>query len=70
MKRVEDDSVVVEIANRLGATAAQVALAWLLALSPSILLIPGTSSIVHLEENMASAGIALDDETLELLSGN
>ena len=70
MKRVEDDSVVVEIAHQLGATASQIALAWLLALSPAILLIPGTSSIAHLEENMASAEIALDDETLASLSTN
>jgi aryl-alcohol dehydrogenase-like predicted oxidoreductase len=50
-------------AKRQGATASQVALAWLLRRSPVIMPIPGTGSVKHLEENMAAAGITLDDET-------
>jgi aryl-alcohol dehydrogenase-like predicted oxidoreductase len=48
-------------AARIGATRAQVALAWLLRRSPVVLPIPGTSSLVHLEENVAAADIALGD---------
>src|ERR1700754_4971446 len=48
-----------DIAARLGVTAMQVALAWLLRRSPNILLIPGTSSLEHLRENLAVAGITL-----------
>ena len=55
-------------ADRLGATAAQIALAWLLARSPAIALIPGTSSVQHLEENFAAADIELDDEALAAIS--
>ena len=51
---------VVAVAERLGHTPAQVALAWLLAVAPNVLLIPGTSSLRHLEENMAAADIELD----------
>ena len=47
------------VAQRLGATPMQVALAWLLARAPNILLIPGTSSLKHLRENLASAGLVL-----------
>jgi aryl-alcohol dehydrogenase-like predicted oxidoreductase len=54
-------------ARRLGATSAQVALAWLLHLAPNVLLIPGTSSILHLEENLAAADLLLDEEALEAL---
>jgi aryl-alcohol dehydrogenase-like predicted oxidoreductase len=59
---------VARAATRLGATPAQVALAWLLRRSPVILPIPGTSSVRHLEENVAGAGLALDDETFRELS--
>jgi aryl-alcohol dehydrogenase-like predicted oxidoreductase len=48
------------IARRLGATPMQIALAWLLARSPNILLIPGTSSLAHLQENIAAGDLALD----------
>jgi pyridoxine 4-dehydrogenase len=58
---------VVETAGRLGATPAQVALAWLLALAPTVLLIPGTSSLAHLDENMAAAEVVLDPPALEAL---
>jgi len=54
-------------AARLGATAGQVALAWLLALAPTVLLIPGTSSLAHLEENLAAAEVVLDDEARQAL---
>ncbi|HET6836999.1 MAG TPA: aldo/keto reductase [Gemmatimonadales bacterium] len=49
------------VAQRHGATVYQIALAWLLAHSPSILIIPGTSSVAHLEENIAAAEIRLSD---------
>jgi pyridoxine 4-dehydrogenase len=52
--------VVQRIAQRLGRTPAQIALAWTLAVSPNVLLIPGTSSVRHLEENMAVTEIQLN----------
>jgi pyridoxine 4-dehydrogenase len=52
------------VAAGLGATPMQVALAWLLQRSPNILLIPGTSSVAHLEENLAAASLALSAETV------
>jgi len=52
------------VAARLGATPMAVALAWLLQRSPNILLIPGTSSVAHLRENVAGAGLALAEEDL------
>jgi pyridoxine 4-dehydrogenase len=56
------------IAAELGATPLQVALAWLLRRSPNILLIPGTSSLAHLRENLAVAQIDLSDEVLARLN--
>jgi pyridoxine 4-dehydrogenase len=50
-------------AQRLGHTPAQIALAWLLGLAPNVLLIPGTSSVRHLEQNLAAADIKLDEHT-------
>ncbi|MEV6488587.1 oxidoreductase [Actinoplanes sp. NPDC051633] len=58
---------VISIAQRLEATPAQVALAWLLALSPNTLLIPGTSTVGHLRENLAAATVQLDDDALKIL---
>jgi aryl-alcohol dehydrogenase-like predicted oxidoreductase len=52
------------VAKRHGATVPQVALAWLLARSPSILLIPGTTSLAHLEENVAAGDLTLTEEDL------
>jgi len=52
------------IAKRLDTTPMSVALAWLLRRSPNILLIPGTSSVAHLRENVSGAAIPLDDATL------
>jgi aryl-alcohol dehydrogenase-like predicted oxidoreductase len=50
------------MAGRLGATPMQVAIAWLLRRAPNILLIPGTSSVAHLRENLAAAQLELSDE--------
>ena len=55
------------VARRHGATVYQIALAWLLARSPAMLVIPGTSSVRHLEENVAAAEIHLDQEDLAAL---
>ena len=52
------------VANRLGATPMQIVLAWLLHRSPNILLIPGTSSVAHLRENLAAGQLTLAPETL------
>ena len=57
------------VAVELGATPMQVALAWLLRRAPNILLIPGTSSLGHLRENLAAAELALSDETMGVLDG-
>jgi len=56
-----------EIADRLSATPAQIALAWLLHQGPSVLLIPGTSSVEHLDENLAAADLVLDAAALDAL---
>ncbi len=64
---VTDHPPVVELAAERGVTPAQVGLAWLLARSPNILLIPGTSSVAHLEENVAAGGVVLDDTDLARL---
>ena len=52
------------VAARLGASPPQVALAWLLRRSPTMVLIPGTSSLAHLRENIASAGLVLPPEAI------
>ena len=57
------------VAERLGATTMQVALAWLLRRAPNILLIPGTSSVTHLRENLAAAELNLPDDALMELDG-
>jgi pyridoxine 4-dehydrogenase len=59
--------IVAEIARAHDATPGQVALAWLLQRSPVLLPIPGTGSVAHLEENVAAAGLELDEEELERL---
>lgn len=58
-----------EVANSLNATPMQVALAWLLHRSPNILLIPGTSSVTHLQENMAAGQLTLPEDALATLDG-
>lgn len=60
-------STLSDVAQRLDATAMQVALAWLLHRSPNILLIPGTSSVAHLRENVAVGELMLSDDVLREL---
>jgi len=62
-------STLSDVATRLGATPMQVALAWLLRRSPNILLIPGTSSVAHLKENLAASAIDLSDDDMAALEG-
>jgi pyridoxine 4-dehydrogenase len=62
-------SVLNEVAAALGATPMQVALSWLLHRSPNILLIPGTSSLAHLRENLAAGRLKLSPQTLAALDG-
>jgi aryl-alcohol dehydrogenase-like predicted oxidoreductase len=72
LPKVTDDPTVRAVAERAGCTPAQVGLAWLLAHDEAVLLIPGTSSLDHLEENMAIADIRLskaDLATLDQVTG-
>jgi aryl-alcohol dehydrogenase-like predicted oxidoreductase len=62
-------STLSSVAERLGATPMQVALAWLLHRSPNVLLIPGTSSLAHLRENLAAAELTLSQDVLGELDG-
>ena len=62
-------STLSDVAKRLGATPMQVALTWLLRRAPNILLIPGTSSVAHLRENLAAGQLALSPQTLAELDG-
>jgi aryl-alcohol dehydrogenase-like predicted oxidoreductase len=62
-------STLSDAARLLNATTAQVALAWLLRRAPNVLLIPGTSSVTHLRENIAAAHITLPDTAFDALSG-
>jgi len=57
-----------EVARRTGASASQVALAWLLQLSPVMLPIPGTGSVDHLEDNLGAAGLELSDQDMASLT--
>ncbi|MFC6879631.1 MULTISPECIES: aldo/keto reductase [Actinomadura] len=66
---VGPSGVIAEVAGELGATPAQVCLAWLLHRSPVMIPIPGTSSADHLAENVASAGLELSQEQCRRLSG-
>ncbi|HEU4631972.1 MAG TPA: aldo/keto reductase [Gemmatimonadaceae bacterium] len=63
----EPGSALASAAERLGATPAQVALAWLLQRSPVMLPIPGTSKLAHLEENVAAAALRLTEREMEEL---
>jgi pyridoxine 4-dehydrogenase len=65
--RLAGDAIVVQVADKHGATPTQIALAWLLARYDRMLLIPGTSSVAHLEENMAAIELELDDADLGAL---
>jgi pyridoxine 4-dehydrogenase len=62
-------STLSDVAGKLGVTPMQVALAWLLHRSPNILLIPGTSSVAHLRENLAAGQLTLASKTLAELDG-
>ena len=65
--KVADNPVVVDIAGELGVLPAQVGLAWLLAHAPNTLLIPGTRSIAHLEQNLGAGEVALTAEAIARL---
>jgi aryl-alcohol dehydrogenase-like predicted oxidoreductase len=65
--RLARDATIVRVADKHGATTSQIALAWLLARYDRMLLIPGTSSIAHLEENTAAVELELDDGDLTAL---
>jgi aryl-alcohol dehydrogenase-like predicted oxidoreductase len=62
--QLAQDPVIAGVAERHGITVTQVALAWLLSRYERVLLIPGTSSVKHLEENMAAADVELDESDL------
>ena len=62
-------SILSDVAERLGRTPMQVALAWLLRRAPNMLLIPGTSSVAHLRENVAAAGLELPKDAITALDG-
>ena len=66
---LDENGPLSRVAKVHGATVYQIALAWLLARSPAMLVIPGTSSVSHLEENIRAAEIRLTAEELEQLSG-
>jgi aryl-alcohol dehydrogenase-like predicted oxidoreductase len=66
-RQLAGDPAIAEVAARRRATPSQIALAWLLHRSERILLIPGTSSIRHLEENIAAGAVALDEQDLQQL---
>jgi aryl-alcohol dehydrogenase-like predicted oxidoreductase len=63
------DPAIAAVASRRTATPSQIALAWLLARYERMLLIPGTTSVAHLEENLAVYGVSLDEEDLATLEG-
>ncbi|MGW4026938.1 aldo/keto reductase [Streptomyces sp. NPDC005009] len=67
MPKVTDEPAVRSVARELGATPAQVGLAWLLHHSPDVLLIPGTADPGHLEANVAAGAVTLDEATLSAL---
>ena len=66
-KLADSGGPLADIAQRLDASPSQVALAWLLRRSPVMLPIPGTSSVAHLEDNVAAAGLELSDSDLQAL---
>jgi hypothetical protein len=67
--KVADNPVVIDVARRLGVSPGQVGLAWLLAHGDHILIIPGTATLAHLEENVAAGGVSLDSEARAALDG-
>lgn len=64
----QGSGAITEIATELGVTTGQVALAWLLRRGPNVILIPGTTSTAHLEENFAAAKVTLSDKQFDALS--
>jgi pyridoxine 4-dehydrogenase len=66
-KRLAEDPAIARIATKHGATPSQVALAWLLDRDERILLIPGTSSVDHLEENLGAIDVELDADDMDAL---
>jgi pyridoxine 4-dehydrogenase len=67
MPKVSEHPTVIAAADAVGATPAQVGLAWLLGHAPNVLLIPGTSSLKHLAQNVATGDVQLDAETMAAL---
>ena len=67
--KVTEHPEVIAAAVKLGVSPAQTGLAWLLARAPNILLIPGTSNLEHLDENIAAADVHLDTDTMDILNG-
>ena len=67
--KLAEDPAIAKAANKHGATPTQVALAWLLHRDERILLIPGTSSVAHLEENLAATDVHLDADDMAALEG-
>jgi aryl-alcohol dehydrogenase-like predicted oxidoreductase len=67
-QRLAEDPTIARVAAKHGATPSQVALAWLLQRDERILLIPGTSSVPHLEENLAAADVELDADDMTALA--
>ena len=63
-RKLAQDPAIKAVADKTGVTPSQVALAWLLHRSPQVLLIPGTSSVGHLEENLGAMAVALDGEDM------
>jgi aryl-alcohol dehydrogenase-like predicted oxidoreductase len=70
MPKVGENAAVRSVADRVGATPAQVGLAWLLAHRHNVLLIPGTSSVTHLEENLKVANLTLSDHDVAELENS
>ncbi|OBK53753.1 aldo/keto reductase [Mycobacterium sp. 1081908.1] len=68
--KVTDDAVVVEVAGEIGCTPAQVGLAWLLAHAANTLLIPGTRSVAHLDENLGAGDVKLGADALARLEAH
>jgi pyridoxine 4-dehydrogenase len=68
-KQLAADPAIAAVADKHGASPSQVALAWLLARYDRMLLIPGTTSVAHLEENLAAGDVELDADDLEALEG-
>ena len=66
-QKLAEDATIARVAAKHGVTPSQVALAWLLHRDERILLIPGTSSVAHLEENLAAADVALDGDDMTAL---